>query len=182
MDENSIKNLKKALKKDKKLLIIVIAAVIALVLLIIPEFGLDSAKQEKTNSSEEKEVTYLENTEKRLKDIIGSIEGAGNAKVMVTLENSAEQVYAQNEKHKSDSDSGLQRPKSSNTNEHEYVLIKSSSKGEEGLIIKLVEPKIRGVAIVCEGGGSDRVKQEIIETVTAVLDISASRVYVAKMG
>ena len=35
--------------------------------------------------------------------------------------------------------------------------------------------------MVCEGGGSDIIRQEISETVTAVLDISASRVYVTKM-
>lgn len=48
------------------------------------------------------------------------------------------------------------------------------------MIIKLIQPKIRGVAVVCEGGGSDAVRQEITQAITAVLDISASRVYITK--
>lgn len=50
------------------------------------------------------------------------------------------------------------------------------------MIIKLIQPKIRGVAVVCEGGGSDAVRQEITQAITAVLDISASRVYITKMS
>ena len=182
MNENAFKNLKEKIKQDKKLLLIIILAVIAVLLLLIPELNFKSTKSNESKTAERSESTYLEDTENKLKDIVSSIEGAGDAKVMVTLENSAEQVYAQNEKNKTDSDSDNQRTKSSISNEQEYVLIESNSRGEEGLIIKLIQPKIRGVAIVCQGGDSDKVKEDIIETVSAVLDISASRIYVAKMG
>ena len=100
---------------------------------------------------------------------------------MVTLENGTEQVYAQNEKSSSDNTSNTDETQSDFSFEKEYVLIESNSYGEDGLVIKLIQPKIRGVAVVCEGGGSDIIRQEISETVTAVLDISASRVYVTKM-
>lgn len=182
MNENAFKNLKGKIKQDKKLLLIIILAVIAVLFLLIPELNFKASKSDESKTARQSESTYLEDTENKLKDIVSSIEGAGEAKVMVTLENSAEQVYAQNEKHKSDSDSSVQRPKSSISDEQEYVLIESNSRGEEGLIIKLIQPKIRGVAIVCRGGDSDKVKEDITEAVCAVLDISASRIYVAKMG
>ena len=101
---------------------------------------------------------------------------------MVTLENGTEQVYAANEKTASDSSSDANGSAGKISDEKEYVIIETDSKGEQGLVIKLIQPKIRGVAVVCEGGDSDIIRREIQETVTAVLDISASRVYVTKMG
>mgnify|MGYP006974622555 CR=1 FL=1 len=62
-----------------------------------------------------------------------------------------------------------------------YVIVDGSS-GEQGIVVRQSEPKIRGVAVVCEGGGNQTVKQQIIETVTALLDISSARVSVAKMN
>lgn len=98
---------------------------------------------------------------------------------MVTLESGAEQVYARNEKIKSDTSGGTALEKL--LGRKEYVLIESDG-NEGGMIIKLIQPKIRGVAVVCEGGGSDAVRQEITQAITAVLDISASRVYITKMS
>ena len=93
----------------------------------------------------------------------------------------AEQVYARNEKIKSDTSGGTALEKENFSDEKEYVLIESDG-NEGGMIIKLIQPKIRGVAVVCEGGGSDAVRQEITQAITAVLDISASRVYITKMS
>lgn len=100
---------------------------------------------------------------------------------MVTLESGAEQVYARNEKIKSDTSGGTALEKENFSDEKEYVLIETDG-NEGGMIIKLIQPKIRGVAVVCEGGGSDAVRQEITQAITAVLDISASRVYITKMS
>ena len=125
--------------------------------------------------------TYVEDIEKRLTEIVSSIDGAGKTRVMVTLESGAEQVYARNEKIKSDTSGGTALEKENFSDEKEYVLIESDG-NEGGMIIKLIQPKIRGVAVVCEGGGSDAVRQEITQAITAVLDISASRVYITKMS
>ena len=69
----------------------------------------------------------------------------------------------------------------SNT-ENEYIILQSNGSRDEGLVIKVIQPKIRGVAIVCEGGDSAYVQQRITQAVTAVLDIGASRVSIARMA
>lgn len=187
--DNQIFNLKSfldRLKIDKKLFFICILAIAAILFLVFSSLPSNAKKEKQKDSKEniksEAQLNYTQDTEEKLKSIITSIEGAGNANVMVTLENGVEQVYAQNEKGESSGNSYMQNSKNSVSDEKEYVLIESNSNGESGLLIKLIQPKIRGVAVVCEGGDSDKVKQEIVETVTAVLDISASRVYVTKMG
>ncbi len=171
-------------KRDKKLLIICAVGVVGIVLLLLSEVMPDIEEKNENYESESQsqtELSYAEEIEDRLTQIISSIDGAGKTKVMVTLENGAEQVYAKNEKNDADNSTDTDGLQNKFSYEKEYVLIESDRNGKNGLVIKLIQPKIRGVAVVCEGGGSDVIRQEISQTVTAVLDISASRVYVTKM-
>ena len=181
--KQTFEKLKSAFTSDKKLAVLCAVGVLGVLLLIISEFRpSDGKKAEKKESvtAVQNQETYAEDIEKRLTEIVSSIDGAGKTCVMVTLD-SAEQVYAKNEKIKSDTSGGTAIEKENFSNEKEYVLIETDG-NEGGMIIKLIQPKIRGVAVVCEGGGSDAVRQEITQAITAVLDISASRVYITKMS
>lgn len=46
---------------------------------------------------------------------------------------------------------------------------------------KSIEPTVRGVAVVCDGGENPVTKEKIIDVVTKALNISSSRVSVAKL-
>ena len=100
--------------------------------------------------------------------MISSIQGAGRAKVMVTLESSDENVYAVEEK-------------SNDSSYENSVVIVENDDGENGILLKVTQPRIRGVAVVCAGGASPTVRQSIIDTLTAVLDISSARISIATM-
>ena len=47
-----------------------------------------------------------------------------------------------------------------------------------GGVKTVITPKVRGVAIICEGGGDIVVKQKIVELVSRVLGISSTRISV----
>ena len=180
--KHSFEKLKSVFTSDKKLAVLCAVGVLGVVLLILSEFipsGEKKAEKKESVTAAQSQETYAEDIEKRL--TVSSIDGAGKTRVMVTLESGAEQVYAKNEKIKSDTSGGTALEKENFSDEKEYVLIETDG-NEGGMIIKLIQPKIRGVAVVCEGGGSDAVRQEITQAITAVLDISASRVYITKMS
>lgn len=177
------------LKADKKLLIIMLIGFLGILILLFSEIGSkpdnEKVKDELTTEIQNQsncEYTYVEDVEKKLGDLIRSIEGAGRAKVMVTLENGVEQVYASQDKTRSSSSSGETSFEESLDKENQYIIIKSSDDGEKGLIVKIIQPSIRGVAVVCDGADSAVVKQNIVETVTAVLGISSAKVSIAKMA
>lgn len=65
----------------------------------------EGGEKESVTAAQSQE-TYAEDIEKRLTEIVSSIDGAGKTRVMVTLESGAEQVYARNEKIKSDTSGG----------------------------------------------------------------------------
>ena len=121
---------------------------------------------------------YEEELEMRLISIISSIEGVGETRVMVTLESGGEDVYLNN----SDYGENIE-PSGENSFEKkdDYVIVEGSS-GQGGIVIRRTEPRVRGVAVVCRGAGSETVKAQVIEAVTALLDISSARVSVSKMN
>lgn len=70
---------------------------------------------------------------------------------MVTLENGVESVYAKDEKYENEKRNSGERDSLQNEktlDEQEYILLDD---GAGGLVIKVIQPKIRGVAVVCEG-------------------------------
>ncbi len=157
-------------KLDKRAIVIIFIGLIGVVLLtvteLVPEKGDEPEVTETTESVGYDD--YAQKTEKQLEELISCIQGAGKTKVMVTLECSDENVYATEEKSK---DSSYESS----------VVIVENQDGENGVLLKITQPKIRGVAVVCSGGASPTVKQSIIETITAVLDISSARVSIATM-
>lgn len=109
---------------------------------------------------------YILETQKSLEDILSAIDGVGDTCVLVTAGGSEEYIYAENE--------------SDRREERDHVILKKGS-SEEALVRTVNAPKITGVVVVCEGGGSDRVKEEVTRAVTAALDIPSNSVHVAKM-
>ncbi len=166
---------------SKKLLLVVMLLVSGIVLLLASELVTTEeaalSQPEQTTSSTDMQE-YSERLEERLTAIISSIDGAGATKVMVTFESGSEEIYLHDFDYGENIDpSG----KNSIERKDEYVIIDGSS-GEQGIVVRTAEPKVRGVAVVCEGGGSEQVRGQIVEAVTALLDISSARVSVAKMN
>lgn len=179
--EKLIAGLSAKTKLSKKLMLTVALLLSGMAFLLLSEVGNGGEKQ----LSEQVDVSvtqsaesYAETLENRLVSIISSINGAGATKVMITLESSSEDIYLHNYDYGENVDAG---GKNSLERKDEYVIVDGSS-GEQGIVVRVAQPKVRGVAVVCEGGGSDVVREQIIEVVTALLDISSARVSVAKMN
>ena len=169
----------KNISLNKKNLGVILLAVVALLVLLLSELPVSSEKEElSVNDTYVFSSEYTKKTEKELQKILGKIDGAGQVQVMLTLESCYENIYA-----KSYETEKKQDEKSVNENlKEEYVIIKKSSNNEESLIIKVCEPKIKGVAVVCEGGNNTQVKKAITETVCALFDVSSAKVSVTKMN
>jgi len=169
---------KKKFKGDKRLKIIVIIGVIGVVMLLASEvFNVgDSSASEGVNVSFDTQE-YAKAIEKQLGQIISEIEGAGECSVMVTVDCGIETVYATEEESAYDFDGDSESREDSVS----YVVINGSSGGKQALVIKEIQPKLRGIIIVCEGGGNSKVKMNIINAVSSAFDISSTKISVQKM-
>lgn len=120
---------------------------------------------------------YCEYLEDKVTQIVESIEGAGKARVMITISETEEYIYATNEK-----DVRKNTEKSNDiNNQSDYVIIDKNS-DDGGLLLKTIEPKVRGVAVVCEGGNDTKVQEQIYSAVGAVLNVSISRISISKLS
>ena len=52
--------------------------------------------------------------------------------------------------------------------------------GPVGLLITRIQPTVKGVAVVCDGGGNAAVQQRVMQVVTTAFHISERRVCVVK--
>ena len=52
--------------------------------------------------------------------------------------------------------------------------------GKEGLLVTEIQPTVRGVVVVCDGGDRDDVRERVIQAVAVALDVSSKRVCVVK--
>ncbi len=170
-----IKKIKEIFLKDKKMMLIIISAVAGIIFIVASEFLTTDKKESVTDESSTAD-DYAEMIEDKLTALVSSIEGAGETVVMVTVETGEENVYAKEVK--SDEESNENR--SSSKYEYEYIVIKSGSSSENGMLLKVIEPNIRGVAIVCDGGENAAVRENIINAVSAVLDIKTNKISVSK--
>lgn len=85
----------KNLKNDKNFIrVIYIIGIVGIVLIFCSTFfGADNDEDKESLSSSVS--SYREDEELRVKEMVESIEGVGTAKVMITMENSGENVYLQ---------------------------------------------------------------------------------------
>lgn len=169
----------KNLKIGKKNIILIAVAVLIIFLLLMNEFL--TADNTETVSKENTEIyssQYIEKTEKELEALLENISGAGEVKVMITLENSYENVFAKGYTEKNDNKTDSQKSES----EEEYIIIKDGSNTEKCLVVKVYEPTVKGVAVIAQGAGNTQVKTAITETVCALFDISTAKVSVEKMN
>ncbi len=157
------------LKKDKKALLTVVIGITGMVLVLLSELPSleNNEKAEKGNDS------YINSgLEQETERLISEIEGAGRVSVMLTYDCSEETVWAK--------DSEQQMKTDSKEAYDERHIIIDSQNGETGLAVKVLYPRVRGVAVVCTGGDDPVVKSEIKALVSALFDIGSNRISIAR--
>ena len=113
---------------------------------------------------------YTDQLAARLEELLSGVEGAGETRVMITLESSEETVYALDEKR------GEQQGY-----EWSHVILDEGN-GDSALVETTWLPEIRGVAVVCQGGGDTGVQARLTEMVSVLLGVSTNRISIAKMS
>lgn len=123
--------------------------------------------------------------ELRLTEIVSHIDGAGRTKVMVTMDSTSEYVYAKDTSVRTDTSSSQENGRVSESSgssaETSHIIIDGKS-GDEPLVEKQIEPKVRGVIVLCEGADNPVVENRVTEAVKTALGISSSRICVEKIS
>ena len=178
LKENKLFQKIQSIPRQKLITIIVIGGIIAVCGIFLSESfsGADSAKQAENTDSRTAVKEYEEKMEKKLEQTLSLISGIGACKVMVTVDSGEESVYSSDTE--TDSQSGENN--SSSSQKSSYVIVDDG--GQKPLLEKEIEPKIRGVIVVCEGADDVYVRQAVMDSLKAGLGISSANVSVVKGG
>lgn len=116
--------------------------------------------------------TDLAQTEKAMADILGKIDGVGRVEVMLTLHSGGERVLAQ--------DSSLRYSGSAQAPDS-YERSSQPVTDAGGVVVTQEKyPQYRGALVVCEGGGNDAVRFQVISAVSALTGLGSDRIAVVK--
>lgn len=165
--------------KNKKNTWLFVIGIVGIIIIGLSDVLFTADSKTKTEADEVDVSQYVEVLEKKTVKILSSIDGAGRVKVMITAENSHTQEFAVNENKSSDT-------KNENSDEKiqsqsEIVIIEGSSGKDTALVTKVVEPKIRGVLVLCEGADNIQISENITLAVKTVLGVSANKICVLKL-
>lgn len=129
---------------------------------------------------------YTNTLERELEDILMSVEGIGQVKVMITLENSAtkqvlmEEPYTESYVNESDSDGGT-RDNREKSQDYRVIYEENGNGITSPFVITESTPDIAGVAVVAQGGDSVIVKEKITSIIKALFGVEINKIAVGKM-
>jgi len=185
--DNIKEKLKGLLHSEGRIKLIVLLGLCGIALILLSEFlPKQSKKQAPQPQASQTNETYAIQLEEKIYALVTSIEGVGKARVLVTLESGVEYVYANAEKKNTDvtqdySENGIKKLHEKDNSENSYILVDNGN-GKEALIKTQIEPKVKGVVVVCEGAESIVVEERIINAVKTALDLSSTQVCITKMA
>jgi stage III sporulation protein AG len=152
----------KKLLKNKNILFALLGVITGVLLLIFGSINDTSSHtvSPQTSFSSEELESYTTSLEKKVSDHISKINGVSDVSVILTIDGSNEKVYATNGSGK------------------DYVITKDSTGNENALILTEINATVRGIAVVCDYGQDQTLRQQIIEMLSSLFNIGANRISV----
>ncbi len=174
---------------DLRIKVLVALGLLGMALILASQFMPEKKPPPDSATAVFTSAAYAGELETRLCDLVSAMEGTGRVRVMITLENAGETVYAQEEKRNVDKQEEMvpnsQETATTTTQkenvEQRYILVDGEN-GREALVKTRLEPRIQGVVVLCEGADNPVAEQSITHVVTTALNIPTTRVAVVKIS
>lgn len=143
----------------------------------------ESVKNDNSAEISASDISVMEDTlEDELAAMLNKIQGVSETEVMVNLEATNEHVFEKNTvngKQTTDETdkNGGKRQVEDYTEDRQVVIIRKGDQ-EVPLLVQTKQPTVRGVFIVAEGADKATVKNQIVESVSRVLDVPTHKISV----
>lgn len=157
----------------KKYKYAVLVLLLGIALMLLP-FG----KKEEAPEAEVQEDTltdeaYAQALEQRLEDMLCQVSGAGQVRVMLTLQTGSRTEY-QTDTQISDSETQSQE-------ERKTVILSEGSAYDKAAVSAVQYPRFQGALILCQGADQSTVRLSLVNAVAALTGLSSGQITVIKM-
>jgi stage III sporulation protein AG len=182
-------------KKDLKYLPALLAILLIGIALLVPwqqdkQRTVSTSSYQKETGVEEQQIVTATNgldsiefgLEQRLENILSKIKGVGKVEVTLLLASGPRYDYAVNvstiEKQVDEKDqSGGIRTTTEVTEDGQLVIVRSDRVGgEEPVVAQEYKPEIQGVLVVADGAENPKIKSNLLNAITTILDLDPHKV------
>lgn len=130
--------------------------------------------------------SYVENLEKRVEGMLSGMEGAGKVKVMITVADCGKEVVEKDREGSTSDleetdDTGGRRKNLENQSSEEVIYQRDAEGNEVPYVVQRKLPEVTGVVVAAQGAGNRTVKENIIEAVEVLFNLSEHKIKVIKM-
>lgn len=145
-------------------------------------FGGETEREE-TKSEEKTDADcaasdYVAEMERRLRETLSQIDGAGEVVVMLSMENDGESILATDSRSRSSEQEETAENKSTEVELEKSVVMTGQGTSSQPVIVEEKKPKPAGVLVVASGAQNETVRFEIYEAVKALYGLPAHRIKV----
>ncbi len=153
---------------------VIVILIFGVFLMLLPTGGDDGSESVAETEPEAREEYTCGEVEEKLGEILSLIDGAGDVRVMLSVEDQGERVVASDREESSDGTGG-------DETKYTTVIVSTGSGTEDAVTLRVVNPSFRGAIVAAEGAGSASVRLELTEAVAAVTGLDFSEIKVVKM-
>lgn len=151
-------------KKYKYVGLVVLAGIL---LMLLPGKKTDAGPQEGGGSFS------LEDTERRMEELLGRMDGVGRVQVMLTLRSGETLSLAE--------DSSATLGSGGDVRQDSQVLTVNRGSGKQEVVVtQRLYPTYQGAVVVCQGAGDSRVRLRVMETVAVLTGLSSDKISVVQ--
>ena len=129
--------------------------------------------------------SYAAMLEQSLEELLGTMEGVGRVRVMVTLRDSGEAVVEKDQSRirsgSTQVDAAGGSRNTTDISKEESTVFTGQGNAGEPFVKQVRYPKVLGVAVSAEGGGNAETVQKITKAIQALFGIDAHKIIIVKM-
>ncbi|MCM1143777.1 MAG: stage III sporulation protein AG [Blautia sp.] len=132
------------------------------------------------------DLSYTGYWEEKLRQSLSRIDGAGEVEVLITLKESEERILGKDipeevkETLETDAEGGSRTVTERQTQESTIYTVNEAGQSVP-YVQKIVQPVVEGVVVIAQGGDSEVVKDNIIETIQVLFGMDTNKIRVVKM-
>ena len=138
-------------------------------LLLLPT---DKSSGQERQTSDDTQLYSLEETERRMAQLLGRMSGVGRVQVMLSLKTGPTLQLAQ--------DMDLEQEEGSLRQRSQPVTVNRGSGKQEVVVTQRLYPTYQGAVVVCQGAGDSRVRLRVMETVAVLTGLSSDKISVVQ--
>lgn len=183
------------LRKDQWLIVILMGVLLCVISLPVEKSEIKSDISDNTGakiselkqpSTDVQSADYVREWEEKLEKSLLYIEGAGQVKVLITLQESEQRVLARDgtesisETTEEDAAGGNRRV-TENRIEKKTIYTVDERGQDVPYVIKTITPSVKGVVVIAQGADQPEVRQNIIEAIQVLFDIDMNKITIVKM-